>query len=93
MTSSDCEFSGAFKGTYCICHISIEVDLKSGTEMWVVDYLQTKTAGPQATGLSDWEPLQKKALLVRLQRKNPRSEMRKQGHWDLRLGRRSLERP
>lgn len=43
MTSSDYEFSGAFKGTYCICHTSIEVDLKSRTEMWVVDYLQTKT--------------------------------------------------
>lgn len=84
MTSSDYEFSGAFKGTYCICHTSIEVDLKSRTEMWVVDYLQTKTAGAQGTGLSDWEPLQKKVLLVRLQRKNPWSEMRKQGHWDLR---------
>lgn len=80
MTSSDCEFNGAFKEAYCICHMSIEVGLKSRTEMWVVDYLQTKTAEAQGTGLSDWEPLQKKVLLVKLQRKNPRSEMRKRGH-------------
>ena len=71
MTSSDCEFSGAFKEAYCICHTGIEVGLKSRTEMWVVDYLQTKTGEAQGTGLSDWEPLQKKVLLVKLQRKNP----------------------
>lgn len=40
--------------------------LKSRTEMWAVDYLQTRTTGVQGAKLSGWEPPQRKAFLVGL---------------------------
>lgn len=58
---------GLLKELNCIRHKSIEVDLKSRTEMWVVDYLQRKTSGVQGAGLPGWKPPQKRVFLVRLQ--------------------------
>lgn len=64
---------------YYICHKSIEVDLKSKTEMWAIDDLQTRTAGVQGARLSSLKLLLRKVIPWGLIR-NPGSEqMRKKG--------------
>lgn len=53
---------GTFKGMYYIYHKSLEVDLKSKTEMWAIDDLQTKTAGVPGARLSGLKLLWRKVI-------------------------------